>query len=66
MVENISDIDLCVVISEVNMVGTNSREWWLDTGSTRHVCHDKAIFSSLKDSDAGEKLYMGNSATSTI
>ncbi|KAL8090839.1 hypothetical protein AgCh_040053 [Apium graveolens] len=27
---------------------------------------DKAIFSSLKASNAGEKLYMGNSATSTI
>jgi len=50
----------------VNLVGSNPREWWIDTGATRHVCSDKAIFSSLKASDAGEKLYMGNSATSTI
>ena len=70
MVENISkemgDIDLCATVSEVNLVGSNPREWWIDTGATRHVCSDKAVFSSLKASDAGEKLYMGNSATSTI
>ncbi|KAL8125667.1 hypothetical protein AgCh_013071 [Apium graveolens] len=30
------------------------------------VGSDKVIFSSLKASDAGEKLYMGNSVTSTI
>ncbi|KAL8089042.1 hypothetical protein AgCh_038706 [Apium graveolens] len=69
MVENISkevgDIDLCATVSEVNLVGSNPCEWWTDTGATRHVCSDKAIFSSLKASDAGEKLYMGNSATST-
>ncbi|KAL8132042.1 hypothetical protein AgCh_007799 [Apium graveolens] len=70
MVENISkemgDIDLCVTVSEVNLVGSNPREWWIDTGATRHVCSDKAVFSSLKAFDAGEKLYMGNSTTSTI
>ena len=61
-----SDIDLCATVSEVNLVGSNSREWWIDTGATRHVCSDKAIFSSLKVSDTKEKLYMGNSATSNI
>ncbi|XP_063942810.1 uncharacterized protein LOC135150440 [Daucus carota subsp. sativus] len=70
MVDDISkemgDIDLCATVSEVNLVGSNPREWWIDTGATRHVCSDKEIFSSLKAFDAGEKLYMGNSATSTI
>ena len=61
-----SDIDLCATVSEVNLVGSNSREWWIDTRATRHVCSDKAIFSSLKVSDTKEKLYMGNSATSNI
>ena len=64
--KDILDIDLCAMIFEVNMGSTNSREWWLDTKATRHVCHDKGIFSILKASDAGEKLYMRNSATSVI
>jgi hypothetical protein len=64
--KEMSDIDLCATVSEVNLVGSNPREWWIDTGATRHICSDKAIFSSLQASDAGEKLYMGNSATSTI
>ncbi|XP_074374081.1 uncharacterized protein LOC141714461 [Apium graveolens] len=60
------DIDLCARVSEVNLVGSNPHVWWINTGATRHVCSDKAIFSYLKAFDAGEKLYMGNSATSTI
>ena len=62
----LSVIDLCVTVSEVNSVGSNSREWWIDTGATRHVCFDKTIFSSFKVFNADEMLYMGNSATSNI
>lgn len=63
--KEISEIYLCATVSEVNLVGSKPREWWIDTSATRHVCSDKAIFSSLKVSDAAEKYYMGNSATST-
>ncbi|XP_074347103.1 uncharacterized protein LOC141685927 [Apium graveolens] len=58
--KDMGDIDLCVTISEVNMVGSNPLEWWIDTGAPRHIFSDKAILSSLKASDIGEKLYMGN------
>ena len=44
----LSDIDLCATVSEVNLVGSNSREWWIDTEATRHICFDKVIFPSLK------------------
>ncbi|XP_074361820.1 uncharacterized protein LOC141702002 [Apium graveolens] len=64
--KEMGDIDLCATVSDVNLVGSNPREWWIDTSATRHVCLDKAIFSSLKSSDAGKKVYMGNSETSTI
>lgn len=29
---DVSDINLSVVISEVNLVGSNPKEWWIDTG----------------------------------
>ncbi|KAL5570103.1 hypothetical protein UlMin_026678 [Ulmus minor] len=63
--QDVADIDLCAVISEVNLVGSNPREWWIDTGATRHICSDKGLFTSFEPMN-GEKLFMGNSATSEI
>ncbi|GJR22372.1 hypothetical protein Tco_0970899 [Tanacetum coccineum] len=58
--------DVCAMISEVNLVGTNNSGWWIDTGATRHVCADKSMFHSFRAVDNGHKLYMGNSATADI
>ncbi|GJW22064.1 retrovirus-related pol polyprotein from transposon TNT 1-94 [Tanacetum coccineum] len=58
--------DVCAMISEVNLVGTNHGDWWIDTGATRHVCADKSMFHSFRAVDNGQKLYMGNSATADI
>ena len=66
MVDSFADINLSAVISEVNMMGSNPREWWLDTGATRHVCCDKSMFYTLDETDNGGKLYMGNFSTSDI
>ena len=44
---DVSDIDLTTIISEVNLVGSNLKEWWIDTGATHHVCSDKKMFSTL-------------------
>ncbi|KAL6327752.1 hypothetical protein AAG906_024722 [Vitis piasezkii] len=63
---NVSDIDLTAVVSEVNLVGSNPKEWWIDTGATRHVCSDKKMFSTFEPIENGEKVFMGNSATSEI
>jgi len=38
--EGVSDMDLCAVILECNLVG-NSKEWFVDTGATRHICANK-------------------------
>ncbi|XP_073133324.1 uncharacterized protein [Henckelia pumila] len=64
--KEVSNMDICAVISEVNMVGSNPREWWIDTGATCHICYEKDIFATLDESENGEKLFMGNSATSDI
>nr|GFC94077.1 uncharacterized protein [Tanacetum cinerariifolium] len=58
--------DVCAMISEINLVGTNHGDWWIDTGATRHVCADKSMFHSFKTVDNGQKLYMGNFATTDI
>ena len=45
------DIDLIVVISEVNLMGSNPKEWWIDTGATRHVFLDKKVLISIAHED---------------
>ncbi|CAM8887002.1 unnamed protein product [Rhodiola kirilowii] len=66
---NVAGVDedlLAAVISQLSLVDSNSKEWWLDTGATHHICSDKNAFSELKLSEAGEKVYMGNSATTEV
>ena len=50
----------------MNLAGSNLREWWIDIGATRHVCSDKELFTSFVLNMNGEKLFIGNSATSVI
>ena len=58
-------MSLVAVVSEVNMVGSNPKEWWIDTGATRHVCTNRGHFSTFEPIE-GEKIYMGNSASATV
>ena len=64
--KDVSDIDLITVISKVNLVGSNPKEWWIDSGATHHVCSDKKTFSTFDPIETGEKVFIGNSTTSTI
>ena len=61
---DVSDMNLSTVVSEVNFIGSNTKEWWVATGATRHVCSDKKMFSSYHSIDNGEQLFMGNSSSS--
>ena len=36
--KDVSDIDLTIVIFDVNLVGFNPKEWWINIGATHHVC----------------------------
>nr|XP_048330769.1 uncharacterized protein LOC125422702 [Ziziphus jujuba var. spinosa] len=58
--------DLSFVVFEVKLVGSNPREWWIDTCVTHHVCSDKNLFTSFEPTKNGKNLFMGNSATSKI
>ena len=64
--KDVFDIDLTTVINEVNLVGSNPRELWIDIGATRHVCSDKKMFSTFELTKTKENVYMGNSTTSEI
>ncbi|KAF3615265.1 putative phosphoserine aminotransferase, chloroplastic-like [Capsicum annuum] len=57
--------DLCAMFSECNLVG-NPREWWMNSGATRHVCANKELFSSFSLAQAEEMIYITNSATAKI
>ena len=64
--KDVSDIDLTTLIFEVNLVGSNPKEWWIDTSATHHVCSDKKMLSTFELPENGEKVYMGNSTTFEI
>ncbi|GJU52898.1 retrovirus-related pol polyprotein from transposon TNT 1-94 [Tanacetum coccineum] len=58
--------DFVAMISEVNLVGSNTKEWWIDTSATRHLCLDKSLFSSFKEVINGAKLFMETSVIADI
>ena len=63
---DVSDMNLSAVVSKVNFIGSNTKEWWVDTRATHHVCSDKKMFSSYHNIDNGEQLFMGNSSSSKV
>ena len=65
-VDDVSNMNLSSVVSEVNFIGSNTKEWWVDIGATHHVCSDKKMFSSYQPIDNGEQLFMGNSSSSKV
>ncbi|XP_070026052.1 uncharacterized protein [Nicotiana sylvestris] len=66
MVEKHDDVDdLCAMLSKCNLVG-NPKEWWIDSGATRHVCAVREAFSTYASARPEETLSMGNAATANI
>ena len=57
--KDVFDIDLTTVVFEVNLVGFNPKEWWIDTSATRHVCFDKKMFSTFEPIENGKKSVHG-------
>ncbi|KAM3250741.1 hypothetical protein P3S67_023163 [Capsicum chacoense] len=48
MTESKKEIDdLCAMLTECNLVG-NPREWWMDSGTTRHICANKELLLFLR------------------
>ncbi|XP_062100089.1 uncharacterized protein LOC133805961 [Humulus lupulus] len=55
MSQKVADLDLCAVVSEINLVDANLKEWWLDTGATCHFCANKSAFSPFSTQVKSEK-----------
>ncbi|XP_060672709.1 uncharacterized protein LOC132803523 [Ziziphus jujuba] len=61
----VDEIDLSAVVSEVNLVGSNPRKWWIGTGATS-TCVQIEACSPPSNQRQMKKLFMGNSAYSKI
>nr|ABI34399.1 Polyprotein, putative [Solanum demissum] len=57
--------DLCAIISECNLV-ENLKEWFLDSGVTRHICSAKEAFATYSPAEFDEDLFLGNTTTTRI
>ena len=56
-----SNLMLSAVVFEANLVD-NPKEWYIDTGATRHICSERNSFSTYVEVNGGRELYMGNSS----
>ncbi|KAI9194794.1 hypothetical protein LWI28_009243 [Acer negundo] len=49
------------MITELNMaVGITSSSWWLDSGSTIHVCNDETQYKTYEAVNDDQMVLMGN------
>ncbi|XP_075080010.1 uncharacterized protein LOC142165333 [Nicotiana tabacum] len=55
-----------VIATTVESLVGNTKEWWIDSGATRHVCANKELFASHVPARPDETIFMGNSATTKI
>ena len=53
--KDVYNIDLTVVVSKVNLVGSNPNKWWIDTGATHHGSYDKKMFSTFEPIETEER-----------
>ena len=57
---------IAVIVSQENMV-TNSKNWVVDSGATRHICANKDAFASYTPVGDREKVvYLGDSYTTQV
>ena len=54
--DGILDTHLSDVVFEVNMIGSNLKEWWMNTGATHHIFSDKRMFISYNEVKNEEQL----------
>ena len=53
-----TNMNLSTAIYEVNLIWVNTKEWWINTGATRHICSENKMFSTYNPMSNGEKIFM--------
>ncbi|PON99483.1 Zinc finger, CCHC-type, partial [Trema orientale] len=61
---NLTEEQLIAMISEINIVG-GSEGWWVDTGASRHVCNNRALFKTYSETE-DKKVLLGDSHTTIV
>ncbi|CAL9005864.1 unnamed protein product, partial [Prunus brigantina] len=57
--------DFVGVVYEANMA-TDSNDWWMDTGATRHICRNRNMFTTYIPTNGDENLFMGNASAANV
>ncbi|GJU98312.1 hypothetical protein Tco_1327583 [Tanacetum coccineum] len=47
-------------------VTTTTDDWWYDSGATTHVCNNKDLFKTYKETGDGHEVMMGDNHTSKV
>ena len=63
---NLTEADLCAVVTEAQMVEENPKTWWYDTGATTHICIDRVMFSTYQKCKSEDHVVMENISQSKI
>ncbi|GKD36163.1 zinc finger, CCHC-type containing protein, partial [Tanacetum coccineum] len=55
------------MIQELHMASvTTTDDWWYDFGATTHVCNNRDLFKTYKETEDGHEVMMGDNHTSKV
>nr|GFB44716.1 hypothetical protein [Tanacetum cinerariifolium] len=75
VVEQVDTIEVTAMESEMNIEMiqelhmasvTTIDDWWYDSGATTHVCNNRDLFKTYKETEDGHEVMMGDNHTSKV
>ncbi|GJW43256.1 putative reverse transcriptase domain-containing protein [Tanacetum coccineum] len=74
-VEQVDTTEITAMVSEMNIrmiqelhmaSVTTTDDWWYDSGATTHVCNNRDLFKTYKETKDGHEVMMGDNHTSKV
>ncbi|GKD83034.1 glucose-6-phosphate isomerase 1, chloroplastic, partial [Tanacetum coccineum] len=74
-VEQVDTKEITAIVSEMNIrmiqelhmaSVTTTDDWWYDSGATAHVCNNRDLFKTYKETEDGHEVMMGENYTSKV